>query len=76
MKDYKFNVDVRVCSDNCVVDTSFGFDSVSKALKCFNDSIETQRRSHVLGQQWYVTLFAMDPCEVLGSISFFDFGLE
>jgi hypothetical protein len=42
------------------------FDTIGQALKCFNENIETRRRSHVDGQVWSVTLYDMELCEKLG----------
>ena len=76
MRSYKFNVDTCISQGNSTVTTSFGFDTLAQALKCFNDSIETRRRSHVDGQLWDVTLYDMRVCDIMGSISSIDFNLE
>ena len=76
MKGYKFNVDTNIHTGNRTVTTSFGFDTIAEALKCFNASIEVRRRSHVYGDIWSVTLYDMELCEVKGSISSIDFNLE
>lgn len=76
MNTYNYNVDTNIHCGNSTVTTSFGFDTVGQALKCFNDSIEIRRRSHVDGQVWSVTLYDMELCEIKGSISSIDFNLE
>lgn len=76
MNTYKYHVDTCISQGNSTVTTSFGFDTVAQALKCFNDSIETRRRSHVAGQLWDVTLYDMDICDIMGRISSIDFNLE
>lgn len=76
MSNYKYNVDTTIHCGNSTLTTSFGFDTVVEALKCFNDSIETRRRSHVEGQVWAVTLYDMDLCDIMGRISSIDFNLE
>ena len=76
MSTYQYHVDTCISQGNSTVTTSFGFDTVAQALKCFNDSIETRRRSHVADQAWSVTLYDMELCEVKGSISSIDFNLE
>lgn len=75
MNIYNYNVDTSIHCGNSSVTTSFGFDTVAQALKCFNDSIENCRRSHVDGQGWCVTLYDMELCEVKCSISSIDFNL-
>lgn len=76
MSTYNYNVDTNIHLGNSTVTTSFGFDTVAQALKCFNDSIEVRRRSHVDGQVWSVTLYDMDLCDIKGCISSIDFNLE
>lgn len=76
MSTYHYHVDICVSQGNSTVTASFGFDTVAQALKCFNDSIETCRRSHVAGQLWDVTLYDMDLCDIMGRISSIDFNLE
>ena len=76
MTAYKYHVDSFVSNGNSTVTTSFGFDTVAQALKCFNDNIETRRRSHVAGQLWDVTLYDMELCDIMGRISSIDFNLE
>lgn len=76
MATYQYHVDTCISQGNSTVTTSFGFDTVAQALKCFNDSIETRRRSHVAGQLWDVTLYDMELCDIMGRISSSDFNLE
>lgn len=76
MTAYQYHVDTCVSQGNSTVTTSFGFDTIAQALKCFNDSIETRRRSHVAGQLWDVTLYDMDLCDIMGRITSIDFNLE
>ena len=76
MVAYQYHVDTCISQGNSTVTTSFGFDTVAQALKCFNDSIETRRLSHVAGQLWDVTLYDMDLCDIMGRISSIDFNLE
>lgn len=76
MSAYNYNVDTTIHSGNSTLTTSFGFDTVAQALKCFNDSIEVRRRSHVDGQVWAVTLYDMELCDIMGRISSIDFNLE
>ena len=76
MATYKYNVDITVSQGNRTVTNSFGFDTVEKALKCFNDHIELRRRSHVDGQFWDVTLYDMEVYDIMGRISSIDFNLE
>lgn len=76
MAAFKYNVDTCVSQGNSTVTTSFGFDTVAKALECFNESIETRRRSYVAGQFWDVTLYDMDVYDIMGRISSTDFNLE
>lgn len=76
MAIYKYNVDTCISQGNSTVTTSFGFDVVAQALKCFNDTIEIRRRSHVAGQFWDVTLYDMDVCDIMARISSTDFNLE
>ena len=76
MTAYKYHVDIFVSNGNSTVTTSFGFDTIAEALECFNDSIETRRRSHVAGQAWDVTMYDMELCDILGRISSIDFNLE
>ena len=76
MRTYNYNVDTIIRCGNSTVTTSFGFDTVAQALKCFNDSIETRRCSHVDGQVWSVTLYDMGLCDIMGHISSIDFNLE
>lgn len=76
MTNYQYHVDTCISLGNSTITTSFGFDTVAQALKCFNDSIETRRRSHVDGQFWDVTLYDMSLCDIMGRISSIDFGLE
>lgn len=76
MTAYQYHVDTYISQGNRTSTISFGFDTVAQALKCFNDSIEVRRRSHVNGQVWDVTLYDMDLCDIMGRISSIDFNLE
>lgn len=76
MAAYKYNVDTCVSQGNSTVNISLSFATVAQALACFNDSIETRRRSHVAGQFWDVTLYDMDVYDIMGCISSTDFNLE
>lgn len=76
MTAYQYHVDTCISQGNITVTTSFGFDKVAQALKCFNGIIETRRRSHVAGQAWDVTMYDMESCDIMGRISSIDFNLE